>query len=79
MYLGFLHVADRCGASLANVSRISGIVDHDGAILANVSKSPHVEGVGYQVSIFEECIGTFASARKHLFFTYCYEGGVAGC
>ena len=41
----------------------------NGAILTNVSKSLHVEGVGYQVSIFEECIGTFASVRKHQF---CY-------
>ena len=54
-------------ANLSNVSRISHVVDHGGAILTNVSKSPRVEGVGYQVSIFEECIGTFASARKHRF------------
>ena len=52
-------------ANLNNVSRISRIVDHGGAILANVSKSPHVDGVGCQVSIFEECIGSFASVRKH--------------
>ena len=64
-------------AVLSNVSKISHTVDHDGAILTNVSKSPRVEGVWCQVSNFEECIGTFASARKHRFYTDS-EGGDRG-
>ena len=61
-------------ANLSNVWRISRIVDHGGAILTNVSTSPRVEGVGCQVSIFEECIVTFASARKHRDFTMFLSG-----
>ena len=49
-------------ASLRDVSRISRIADHGGAILTNVSKSPHVVGGVCVVLIFSECIGIFVSA-----------------
>ena len=63
---------------LTTVSRISQVADHVDAISTTVSKSLRVGGAGHEVLIFDECIGTFASARKHLFFTRILKGAIEG-
>ena len=61
-------------AMLSNVSRISHVVDYGSLILTTVTQSPHFEGVGREVLIFEQCISNFASARKHLVFMMIMKG-----
>ena len=60
----------RPGSILNNVTRISYVADHGGAILTSVTQSPHVMGAGYEVLIFKECLGVLSSSRKLRYLRY---------